>query len=93
MADIKFVSYTGRYPNLCRGVFTVTIDGKSVSFGHECGSYDFNTDRYTDDNLDKFWRSGGCIDGDEHHNLWAVEGDWELDEEDHSDYPEEIKAL
>ena len=27
-ADIKFVSYTGHYPNLCHGVLTLLIDGK-----------------------------------------------------------------
>jgi hypothetical protein len=31
--NIEFVSYNGKYPNLCSGKLTVKIDGKEVSFG------------------------------------------------------------
>lgn len=30
---IKFVSYTGKYPNLCSGDLTLEIDGKRTTFG------------------------------------------------------------
>lgn len=31
--NVKFVSYTGDFPNLCSGVLTLEIDGNPVSFG------------------------------------------------------------
>ena len=31
---VKFVSYTGEYPNLCDGVLTLEIDGVQYKFGH-----------------------------------------------------------
>ena len=32
---VKFIDYTGRYPNLCSGVLTLEIDGKIYKFGYE----------------------------------------------------------
>lgn len=29
---VEFVSYTGKYPNLCNGTLTLRIDGKEVRF-------------------------------------------------------------
>lgn len=75
---IKFVSYTGSYPNLCSGVLTVEIEGKEYKFGHQSGSYDFENNRYTDDNFDCFWVSGGCVRGNEQWELWAEQGEWKL---------------
>ena len=43
---IKFISYTGKYPNLCSGVLTVEINGKEYKFGHDVGDYDFEKRRY-----------------------------------------------
>lgn len=31
---IKFISYTGKYPNLCSGVLTLEIDGRIIKFGN-----------------------------------------------------------
>ena len=56
---IEFVSYTGEYPTLCHGVLTVKIDGKEYKFGHEPLSYDFCKHCYPDNNLPRFWSSGG----------------------------------
>ena len=54
---VKFISYTGKYPNLCRGDLTLEIDGEKVIFGS----------RY-DNKMNKrkgvypiFWYSGGYI--------------------------------
>lgn len=58
---IKFISYTGKWPNLCSGVFTVEINGKEYKFGHEIDDYDFKTNSYKTDNFEQFWVSGGCI--------------------------------
>lgn len=64
---IKFISYTGAYPNLCRGVLTVEIDGKEYTFGYKCADFD------------DFWESGGSIcRNDEDWYMWAVQGEWGL---------------
>ena len=75
---IKFVSYTGKYPNLCSGVFTVEIDGKEYKFGHESGDYDFDKRCYKNNNFDEFWTSGGSICRDKNWSMWSEEGKWEL---------------
>lgn len=36
---MRFISYTGDYPNLCSGVLTLEIDGKEYNFDHK----DFET--------------------------------------------------
>lgn len=43
---IKFIEYTGKYPNLCTGILTLDIDGEIVTFGG-WGGYQ------------PFWYSGG----------------------------------
>lgn len=30
--NVKFISYTGKYPNLCNGVLTLEICGEKVTF-------------------------------------------------------------
>lgn len=45
--NIKFVSYTGAYPNLCSGILTLNIDGVDKTFGND--DCDYN----------KFWVTGG----------------------------------
>lgn len=32
---VSFVTYSGKWPNLCRGVLILNIDGKDVSFGYD----------------------------------------------------------
>jgi hypothetical protein len=59
--NIKFISYTGKYPNLCSGVLTVEIDGKEYKFGHESTDYDFEKRCYINDNFEQFWISSGSI--------------------------------
>lgn len=57
--QIEFVSYDGKYPNLCSGIFKVRIDGELVAFG-----YDWKL-REEDRNLpifSLFWQSGGSVD-------------------------------
>lgn len=64
--DIKFIDYTGDFPNLCRGNLLLEIDGVQVWFGHteEC--------KYK-----AFWRSGGYIDSDydAHSDEWIIDVD------------------
>lgn len=39
---VKFISYTGKYPNLCSGILTLEIDGRTIRFGN----------RYVDSTVD-----------------------------------------
>ena len=85
---MKFISYTGEYPNLCSGVLTLEIDGKEYKFGHDFTMYHFHKDindwvQEDEDpqnpNFNSFWSSGGCISHDEDWN-WEVEyNEWEID--------------
>ena len=34
MKDIEFISYDGKYPNLCSGTLVLKIDGQDNSFKH-----------------------------------------------------------
>ena len=77
-ADIKFVSYTGHYPNLCHGVLTLLIDGKEAKFGHKIEDFDFKTGKFKDDNYSLFWSSGGRI---VNYNC-AHQGEWMINVED-----------
>lgn len=86
---IEFVSYTGRFPNLCSGIFTVKINGKEVSFGHDNRNYDRNTYTYNDSNYDEFWVSGGECGEDLEYD--CTEAPWRLSVSSH--YPEEIANL
>ena len=52
--DVKFISYTGKYPALCCGVLTLEIDGEIVEFGngkrygpfwHTSGEYWYKSSR------------------------------------------------
>lgn len=76
---VEFISYTGRYPNLCSGVLTLKIDGEICRFGHEPDSYNYNEDKYDDDNYDKFWCSGGKVSFSGEYGYNVSEGEWEID--------------
>lgn len=62
---IKFISYNGKYPNLCYGDLTLEIKGKTVTFNKEKGC---------------FWKTGGGVgfssdweDTYVNHGPWRVE--------------------
>ena len=84
---VKFISYTGEYPNLCSGVLTLEIDGVQYKFGHNYLAYHFDdkgVGGFTDEdpehpNFNSFWTSGGSVSHDGHWN-WEVDTDeWEID--------------
>lgn len=80
--SVKFVSYTGRYPNLCSGLLTLEINGKKYTFGH-----DYNTN--TEGEYDKFWTSGGsCGFRNNYQNSYINGGEWNINVDD---LPDEIK--
>lgn len=89
---VEFVSYTGKYPNLCRGVLTLLIDSEEVRFGHDyskIGSYE------SDGNYDSFWESGGnCGFRNNYQDSYVNSGEWVINAEDIPDkyrkYAEEI---
>lgn len=83
---VKFISYTGEYPNLCRGVLTLEIDDKNYFFGHDYSVY---RSWETDGNYGAFWSSGGnCGFTDNYANAYVNEGAWVIDV---SALPEEFR--
>lgn len=72
---VKFISYTGKYPNLCRGVLTLDIDGEIYKFGSDYSRY-----WKSDENYDRFWNSGGsCGFTNGYKNSYVNKGEWEID--------------
>ncbi len=84
-SNIKFIDYTGKYPNLCSGILTLSIDGKIVKFGHNYSYYDYDTKTYTNEdpnnpNFDKFWSTGGsCGFKDNYINSYINNNEWIID--------------
>ena len=96
---VKFISYTGEYPNLCSGVLTLEIDGVQYKFGHNYMAYhcDEKTGEwgYTDEdpehpNFDRFWSSGGCVTSDKDWNFEVECGEWKIDV---NDLPEQFRDV
>ena len=71
---IKFVSYTGEYPNLCSGTLTLEIDGIEYTFG---GGY---KEPKTD--FRRFWSSGGSVWFDDEWGEYVEGGEWSIDVDD-----------
>lgn len=83
--DVKFVSYTGRYPNLCSGVLTLEINGKEYKFGHNYMNPNWKTEK----NFPTFWHSGGsCGFSYDYSDEYTNYGEWEIDVDE---LPEELK--
>ena len=69
---VEFVEYTGKYPNLCRGVLTLRIDGIKYRFGWGDGC-----------DFEPFWSTGGsCGFLDNYIDASVTQGEWVIDEED-----------
>ena len=87
---VKFISYTGEYPNLCSGVLTLEIDGVQYKFGHEYMNYHYDKNgvgRFTDEdpehpNFDKFWTSGGSVTHNKNWDWNVQHAEWEIDVEE-----------
>ena len=82
---LEFVSYDGKYPNLCSGTLIVKIDGKEVSFE----GYSRNDEHSI---YPKFWVSGGSVTFDDDWNESVSQDDWQL-QVDEKNYPPEIYAV
>ena len=86
-SKVKFVSYTGEYPNLCSGVLTLEIDGVQYKFGHNFMEHHYDKDGngyYADEdpmnpNFNAFWSSGGCVTHDDDWNFEVDTDEWAID--------------
>ena len=83
--NVKFISYDGRWPNLCTGRLVMEINGKKYQFGD---NYQWNEslgeNTKVDGVYDRFWASGGGIN----KFYEAYKGEWRIDV---SKLPEEIR--
>lgn len=65
---VKFISYDGEYPNLCRGTLILEVNGREYKFS----PYKVGVDN---DTFQAFWRSGGGFNEDYH----PFKQEWEID--------------
>lgn len=70
-SHIKFVNYTGKYPNLCGGILTLEIDRIEYTFGDVWKS--FKTD------FNRFWGSGGNVIANDDGDFDVEYGEWVID--------------
>ncbi len=86
---VKFISYTGKWPNLCTGILTLEIDGEVCKFGHNLDTMTWDEKEkkwvYTDEdpqnpNYEPFWHSGGSVTGGPpDYDFRTHCGEWEID--------------
>lgn len=80
--NVKFISYTGAFPNLCSGALTLEVNGRR---------YVFDTFETT------FWRSGGMCYIDGNYDEHIEYGEWQIDKEylpkELQEYADEIKTV
>lgn len=59
---VKFIDYTGRWPNLCSGTLTLEVEGEVVRFSSERDT--------------RFWYSGGsCCGFNVTREPWIIDRD------------------
>lgn len=65
---VKFISYTGKYPNLCTGDLILEVDGKRYTFGLILNRENI---------LPTFWDSGGsCGFSKDYSESYVYPGKW-----------------
>ena len=77
---VKFISYTGEYPNLCSGTLTLEIDDIEYTFG---GGY-----KESKTDFRRFWSSGGSVWFDDEWGEHVDGGEWSIDV---GDLPEQFR--
>lgn len=75
---VKFVSYNGKYPNLCRGTLVLNINGIDITFAPDEKRIDNVTIFPT------FWSTGGSTEFHDpgYLNPYTTNGEWVIYEED-----------
>ena len=77
---VNFIEYTGKYPNLCRGVLTLEIDGEIVKFGY---TYNFAEEKNEPNRYGSFWESGGsCGFRNNYAESYVNDGEWIINEDE-----------
>lgn len=67
--NIKFISYSGKWPNLCNGILCLEVNSKPYYFGYDYKISNNSSDIY----YDKFWSSGGsCSLESIDKNEWII---------------------
>ena len=69
--EIKFISYSGKYPKLCCGILTLKIDDKIAKFGYDGKPENLN-------NYNRFWVTQGAWTVWENNTYTASTNDWVL---------------
>lgn len=54
-ADVRFISYNGRYPNLCRGTLVIEVNGKQYSllYALASGGAAYFTNNYSEEHVEE----------------------------------------
>jgi hypothetical protein len=87
---IEFVSYTGKFPNLCSGILAVRVDGCEYRFG-----YGLHEEDVKGPLLPQFWTSGGGCGFTDDWDENVTSGPWEmcLSPSEKESYPPEIRDM
>lgn len=82
---VKFISYSGQYPNLCRGVLILEINGIKCRFGIDYSDPNWREHK----NFDSFWSSGGeCGFYNDYSESYINYGEWQIN---YNELPDEYK--
>lgn len=81
---VEFVSYSGKAPNLCRGILVLMVNGKEYKFGPEYLKKEDDETLFT-----PFWAStGSAYFTNGYTESHVTEGEWAVDVDE---LPEELR--
>ena len=86
--SVEFISYSGKYPNLCSGTLVCKINDITTKFGFK--AYGLSSEeREKTHTYPRFWTSGGAAGVNRQtYDSFCTSGPWELsyDKEEYPDY-------